>query len=183
MANISAAQVETVDEGGDLLLWILVWSELVAFGILFTGFLVVSILQPAEFAAAKLHLSARLAGFNTIVLLASSWTAALAVRADGKPRLQSLYLAATAAIGACFVALKIVEYSSEIAIAGDTAYGSFFELYFLITGFHLAHVAFLAMLLALIAYRPRQPNVVLVTTIWHVIDLIWLVMFPLVYLA
>lgn len=183
MADISASRVETTDESGDLLLWILVWSELVAFGILFAGFLVVSVLQPAEFAAAKLQLSARLAGFNTVVLLLSSWAAALAVQAEGRDRLQGFYLVVTAVIGFCFVALKITEYTAEIPIAGDAAYGSFFELYFLITGFHLAHVTFLALLLVLIAYRPRQSNVVLVTTIWHVVDLIWLVMFPLIYLA
>jgi len=183
MADVPVSRVETVDEGGDLLLWILVWSELITFGILFCGFLTVSLFQPAEFAAAKLQLSPRIAGFNTIILLASSWTAALAVQAGANRRLQQLYLAATAALGFAFVAVKLVEYSLEIAGAGDPSFGSFFELYFLITGFHLAHVAFLGLVLLLIAYRPYQPNIVMATTIWHVVDLIWLVMFPLLYLG
>ncbi|WP_281977103.1 cytochrome c oxidase subunit 3 [Pseudorhizobium flavum] len=183
MADVPASHAEPVDEGGDLLLWILVWSELVTFGILFAAFLVVSLFQPAEFAAAKLQLSTRIAGFNTVVLLASSWTAALAVHAVSNRRLQQVYLAATAVLGFGFVAVKLAEYAAEIPAAGDAAFGSFFELYFLITGFHLAHVAFLALVLLLIAWKPRQSNVVMATTIWHVVDLIWLVMFPLLYLG
>jgi nitric oxide reductase NorE protein len=183
MADMSASRTEAVDEGGDLLLWILVWSELVAFGILFTGFLVVSLFQPAEFAAAKLQLSTRLAGFNTVVLLASSCTAALAVHAGSNRRLQQLYLAATSVLGLGFIAVKLTEYASEIPFASDAAFGSFFELYFLITGFHLAHVAFLSLVLLLVACKPRRQNVVMTTTIWHVVDLIWLVMFPLIYLG
>lgn len=183
MADMAASPTETADEGGDLLLWILVWSELVTFGILFAGFLVVSFFQPAEFAAGKLQLSTRLAGFNTVVLLASSWTAALAVQAGANRRLQRLYLAATSVLGLGFIAVKIAEYSAEVASAGNPAFGSFFELYFLITGFHLAHVAFLTLVLLLIAFKPRQQNTVMATTIWHIVDLIWLVMFPLIYLG
>ena len=183
MADVAASQVETEDEGGDLLLWILVWSELVTFGVLFCAFLTVSLFQPAEFAIGKLQLSPRIAGFNTVVLVASSWTAALAVHAAAARRLQQFYLAATATLGLGFVAVKLTEYAQEISKAADPAFGSFFELYFLITGFHLAHVAFLALVLILLAYRPRQRDVVMATTIWHIVDLIWLVMFPLLYLG
>lgn len=183
MADVSASHSDTHDEGGDLLLWILVWSELITFGVLFCAFLTVSLFQPAEFAAAKLQLSPRIAGFNTIILLASSWTAALAVQAGANRRVQRLYLIATAVLGLGFLAVKLAEYGLEIPSAADPAFGSFFELYFLITGFHLAHVAFLGIVLLLLAYRPHQPNVVMATTIWHVVDLIWLVMFPLLYLG
>ncbi|KEQ03043.1 cytochrome c oxidase subunit 3 [Pseudorhizobium pelagicum] len=183
MADVAASQVETQDEGGDLLLWILVWSELATFGVLFCAFLTVSLFQPAEFALGKLQLSPRIAGFNTVVLVASSWTAALAVQAGAARRLQQIYLAATASLGLGFVAVKLVEYGQEISKAADPAFGSFFELYFLITGFHLAHVVFLALVLILLACRPRQSDVVMATTIWHVVDLIWLVMFPLLYLG
>lgn len=183
MADVPASQAEAVDEGGDLLLWILVWSELATFGILLCGFLTVSLFQPTEFAIGKLQLSPRIAGFNTIILLASSWTAALAVQAGAGRRLQQFYLAVTAVLGLGFVAVKLVEYAQEISKPADPVFGSFFELYFLITGFHLAHVAFLALVLILLACRPRQSDVVMATTIWHVVDLIWLVMFPLLYLG
>jgi hypothetical protein len=61
---------------GDLVMWILVWSELVAFGVLISGFLVMSFLHPESFSLAKLHLDARLASINTLVLITSGWLAA-----------------------------------------------------------------------------------------------------------
>ena len=66
---------------GDLILWILVWSELVAFGALLTAFLIMTVLHPESYSMAKLHLNGRLASFNTIVLIASGWLAAEADRA------------------------------------------------------------------------------------------------------
>lgn len=174
---------EERDEGGDLLLWVLVWGELAAFGILLTGYVVMSMLHPESFALARLHLAPRLAGLNTIVLLASSWQAALAVSSQGKPRRQRLFLLGAACLGFLFVALKFAEYSSEWAATGDENLQTFFELYFLITGFHLAHVAFVGLLFVLAAIRLERSAIVMLTTIWHVIDIVWLVMFPLIYLS
>lgn len=167
----------------DLLLWVLVWSELAAFGILLAGFLVVGLLQADAFAAARLHLNPLLAGINTLVLLASGWQAALAARpaASMSARRRALVLAALFGLG--FVAIKLFEYSTEIGAAGLPQFGAFFELYFLITGFHLLHVGFGSAILLLVAWRPNPGNIVLITTLWHVIDLVWIVMFPLVYLV
>ncbi len=53
----------------------------------------------------------------------------------------------------------------------------------LLTGFHLMHVLFGSVVLALVAWRPTRSNVLLITTLWHAIDLVWLVMFPVLYLA
>ncbi|MFB9947928.1 cytochrome c oxidase subunit 3 [Rhizobium puerariae] len=181
MAAISTT--DEPDEGGDLLLWVLVWGELAAFGILLLGYVVMSVLHPESFALAKLHLAPRLAGFNTIVLLTSGWQAALAARSEGKPKLQRLFLLLAAALGFLFVVLKIMEYSSEWTAAGDASLQTFFELYFLITGFHLAHVAFVAALFVLASIRLERSTVVMLTTVWHVIDIVWLVMFPLIYLS
>lgn len=181
MTMAPLSQEESTDEGGDLLLWVLVWSELAAFGILLGAFLVMSVLHVESFAAAKLHLSARIAGFNTIVLLTSGWLAALAARESASERQQRMALIGAAALGFVFVGFKFLEYSSEWKFAGDETFAAFFELYFMITGFHLAHVAFVAGLFLLIARRPERSNIVMLTTVWHVIDLVWLVMFPLIY--
>jgi nitric oxide reductase NorE protein len=61
--------------------------------------------------------------------------------------------------------------------------GRLTELYFLVTGFHLLHVVFGAAILFLVAWRPSRGNVVMIATLWHAIDLVWLVMFPIVYLT
>jgi nitric oxide reductase NorE protein len=167
---------------GDLVMWILVWSELVAFGVLLSGFLVMSFLHPESFSLVKLHLDARLASINTLVLITSGWLAAEAARSKSE-RGRRFALVASAALGFVFVAIKLFEYQGELRYVGDATFNAFFELYFMITGFHLAHVVFLGMLMLLIARRPELSNVRLVTTVWHVIDIVWLVIFPIVYLG
>lgn len=176
-------QNDEAPDAGDFLLWILVWSELAAFGILLAAFMVAGIVQADQFAAARVHLNTPLAALNTAVLLTSGWQAARAAR-PGATRGQARGALVVAALfGLLFVAIKLFEYSGEIGHAGDEAYGVFFELYFLLTGFHLLHVAFGALVLLLVSWRTSRANVILITTLWHVFDLIWIVMFPLVYLA
>lgn len=180
---VSTAPDEESLDAGDFLLWILVWSELAAFGVMLVAFMVTSIVQADEFAAARQHLDPSIAALNTAVLLTSGWQAARAAR-PGVPRKESrsaLILAAL--LGFLFVAVKLFEYSGEVGHASDEGYGAFFELYFLLTGFHLLHVLFGAFVLLLVSWRADRSNVLLITTLWHVFDLIWIVMFPLVYLA
>ncbi|MBW8322636.1 MAG: hypothetical protein K0M47_25830 [Rhizobium sp.] len=92
-------------------------------------------------------------------------------------------LIAAALLGFVFLAVKLFEYSGEIHYAGEETFNGFFELYFIITGFHLLHVVFGALVMLLIAWRPSRGNVALITTLWHAIDLVWIVMFPIIYLA
>ncbi|MBR7652546.1 cytochrome c oxidase subunit 3 [Brucella oryzae] len=167
----------------DLLLWILVWSELIAFAILLIAFMVMSIINAEGVAQLRAHLSPGLAATNTVVLLMSGWQAAVAVRRRNTIDQARRPLLYAAFFGLVFVAIKLVEYSHEIRFVGDEAAGSFFELYFLLTGFHLLHVLFGSVVLALVAWRPTRANILLITTLWHAIDLVWLVMFPVLYLA
>ena len=174
--------VEDEADGGELILWLLVWSELAAFGVLLGGFLVMSYLHNESFSLAKIHLDSRLASINTLVLIASGWLAAEAARADAE-RTRKIALLGAATLGFLFTAIKLLEYREELRFVGDATFNAFFELYFMITGFHLAHVVFLGLVMLLVARRPSRFNVVVVTTIWHVIDIVWLVIFPVVYLG
>ncbi|WOS63895.1 cytochrome c oxidase subunit 3 [Sinorhizobium fredii] len=183
MENAMMAGATGEEETDTFILWVLIWSELAAFGILIGAFLVASMIAPEDFAVARLHLKPGIAALNTLVLLTSGWQAAIAAvqRASVTRRRRALVLAAL--LGFAFVAIKIYEYSAEIRFAGEAAFHSFFELYFILTGFHLVHVGFVGLVLLVVAWRPRPANVVLVTTLWHVIDLVWIVMFPVVYLV
>ncbi len=138
----------------DLLLWILVWSELVAFAILLIAFMVMSAINVEGVAQLRAHLSPGLAAANTVVLLMSGWQAAIAVRRRHNVSQARRPLLYAALFGLVFVAIKLIEYSHEIQFAGDEAVGAFFELYFLLTGFHLMHVLFGSIILALVAWRP-----------------------------
>ncbi|ACP24774.1 NorE protein involved in nitric oxide reduction [Sinorhizobium fredii NGR234] len=183
MENAIAAGAAGEEEADTFILWVLIWSELAAFGILIGAFLVASMIAPEDFAIARLHLKPGIAALNTLVLLTSGWQAAIAAgqHASTARRRRALVLAAL--LGFAFVAIKIYEYSTEIRFAGEAAFHSFFELYFILTGFHLVHVGFVGLLLLVVAWRPRPVNIVLVTTLWHVIDLVWIVMFPILYLV
>ncbi|MFC6448336.1 cytochrome c oxidase subunit 3 [Shinella zoogloeoides] len=169
-------------QADSLLLWILVWSELAVFGALLVAFMVLTMMDMEGAALFRAHLHPGLAAANTIILVLSGWQAALAVRlgTEGRPVRRPLVLAAL--LGLAFVAVKIFEYTLE-ARAGIGSLGALAELYFLVTGFHLLHVVFGAAVLLLVAGRPSQTNVVTIATLWHAVDLVWLVMFPIVYLT
>ncbi|EFH33106.1 nitric-oxide reductase NorE protein [Brucella abortus bv. 5 str. B3196] len=182
-AIAALAAGEGQEEEDSLLLWVLVWSELITFAILLVAFMVMSVVDPQGVGLLRAHLSPGLAATNTVILLMSGWQAALAVRRRNNPKAVRRPLLFAALFGFCFVAVKLLEYSHEARFAGNEAAGSFFELYFLITGFHLLHVLFGSVILMLVAWRPSRSNVLLIATLWHAIDLVWLVMFPILYLA
>lgn len=167
-------------QADSLLLWILVWSELAAFGALLVAFMVTTVLDTGGAALLRSHLHPGLAALNTVLLVLSGWLAALAVRREGNAVRRPLVLAAL--FGFAFAAVKAIEYTVEVR-SGIGGVGMLAELYFLITGFHLLHVLFGAGILLLVAWRPSRANVVMIATLWHAIDLVWLVMFPIVYLT
>ncbi len=163
---------------GDLLVWILAWSELAAFGALFTAFIAAGWIHPADFAAGRAHLHQDIPVLNTMVLLTSGWFAASATSASSRSR--RLQLFAAAASGLLFVVIKLYEYRVEgiSIVTTDT----FTQLYLLLTGFHLAHVLFGSLILLIVGVFPNRQNIHLICTLWHVIDIVWLVMLPVVYL-
>lgn len=166
------------ETGMELLLWILVWSELVVFGALLGAFLLLGWLDPPALAAFHRELDLPLAGVATAMLLISGFFAACAA-ARREPR-RNLAIAALG--GFAFCALKLTAFSHELPalIASENR---LVELYLLIAGFHLAHVLFVAILLLVVAWRPAPRSVETVTTIWHLVDLVWLLILPVIYLG
>ncbi|MCU4180838.1 cytochrome c oxidase subunit 3 family protein [Bosea sp. BH3] len=175
--GLDTAQPET-GSGVELLLWILIWSELVVFGALLGAFLLLGALDPPALAALRSGLELPLAGMATIVLVSSGFFAARAAFGHHPRR----NLVAAALGGFTFCALKIAALVHELPALAATE-GRLSELYMLIVGFHFAHVLFVAGLLLLVALRPTPRHVAGVATIWHLIDLIWLLILPVIYLG
>ncbi|KRR02822.1 copper oxidase [Bradyrhizobium jicamae] len=170
---------------GDPMMWVLVFSELVAFGLFLGAFIVAHAVKPAIFASGQTSLDATLAGYNTIVLVTSGWAAAKGVasaRANAR-RHARLWLLLAMVLGGSFVTIKFFEYAHEIGSGIGLETSMFFTLYFLLTGFHLLHVCLGIIILAVVCSQADPVHVETGTIFWHMVDLVWIVMFPIVYLV
>ena len=172
------------DLPGDLMIWVLIVSELLVFGAGLAAFLAVRLTDPAGFAAAQDHLHRSAAGINTIVLVTSGWLAALGAQATEAGRIQRAraFLSAAAALGLVFLAVKWVEYADKAAQGIGIETHPFFTFYYLITGFHAAHVAAGVVVLLLVAARAQPREVEAGAAFWHMVDLVWILVFPVIYL-
>ena len=184
-------------------MWILLATEVLFFGGLFAAYIVYRWRYGAAFDQASNHLRAGLGLFNTIVLLFSSFTMALAVHFAqlGRRGWLTVCLLFTALLGAGFLGIKFYEWHLEAEqglfpgprFAGPAAPGGqlFFCLYFGMTALHALHltlgvcIVLLVAVLALIgALRPqRHVAVELVGLYWHYVDIVWLFLYPLLYLG
>lgn len=169
---------------GELLIWVLIISELLVFGAGLTAFMAVRISDPTGFAESQNVLYRTGAGINTVVLITSGALAAAALnfrKAD--KRLQArLSLIAAAFLGLLFLGIKGAEYiaKSEAGITWESH--PFFTFYYLLTGFHAAHVLAGIVILLLVAWKDAIPNIEAGAAFWHMVDLVWVLLFPIIYL-
>lgn len=200
-------QYETREQRRDadrLGMWIFLATELLLFGSLFTAFSEYGLLYPTVFHEASLHLNLTLGAIATGVLLLSSLAMALAVRSArvGRLRTLALLLVATAGLGVLFLGLKFAEYyehfQQHLAPGFGFAYpGSqpqqaelFFVLYFVMTGLHAVHLTIGIILVASMLVLARRERISpehylpldLVGLYWHFIDVIWVFLYPMLYL-
>ncbi|NEY91383.1 cytochrome c oxidase subunit 3 family protein [Rhodobacteraceae bacterium KMS-5] len=168
---------------GELMIWVLIISELVVFGAGLLALLATRLTDPAGFAEAQSHLHRVGAAVNTVVLVSSGYLAALAVRlAAARPGLARLLLILAAGLGAVFLAVKASEYAALFAQGIGTETHAFFTFSYLLTGFHAAHVLAGMVLLLLVAVRPAPRPVGVAAAFWHMVDLVWVLLVPVVYL-
>ena len=185
--------------------WLFLATEILLFGGLFVAYVVFRNMYPEMFLDAHQHLNRTMGATNTVVLICSSFTMAMAVRAaqTGKRSQQVMFLVVTLSLAAVFLVIKYFEYSEKIAHGylpgywyaphgvGDPVNGNlFFGLYFMMTGLHGVHVlaGMVAITWVLIKAAKGQFSsswytpVELVGLYWHLVDLIWIYLFPLFYL-
>lgn len=169
---------------GNPLMWILILSELAVFGAFLAGFAGARLMQPELFAEAQAHLSRLYGGLNTLVLVTSGWFAALAVRNRAEDRIgrARLWLAAAGLLGVVFLGVKAIEYAAKIEAGIGLETDTFWTLYFLMTGFHALHVVMGLGILAIVAWKASLENLETGAAFWHMVDLIWVLIYPVIYL-
>lgn len=199
-------------QGGSNLLgmWLFLASEVLVFGALFTGYSAYRWRYSAAFLAASEHLNLWIGGVNTVVLLTSSLTMALAVQAArlGRQRTLVCLLAGTAALGVGFLALKAVEYHGDfvdrlvpgLAFDVDTwrrmglraeQVQLFYLFYYVMTGLHAVHLSIgigVMVILTVMAWQSRYSSdyhapVEMWGLYWHFVDIVWIFLLPLLYLV
>src|SRR5690606_37758779 len=150
------------------MMWVLIVSELLVFGAGLAAFLAVRLGDPAGFLAAQAQLHRSLAGVNTTVLVTSGYCAARAVETSraGAARATRRWLAGAAALGLVFLVVKGHEFARLAAGGIGAETHAFFTFYFLLTGFHAAHVAFGIVILALVGWHARFPAVETGAAFW-----------------
>lgn len=175
---------------GDGHMWFMVLGDLIIFGLYFIIYMAFRAANPEVFLAAQQHLNVTIGVVNTIVLITSSWFVAqsvLAVRAGDRAKAIKLTYGG-AALGVLFLVIKIYEWSSEIT-RGYTNSNEFFSFYYVLTGVHLFHVLLGLIVLGIVVRELRNPRrsrpsmVEQGATYWHMVDLLWVVIFALLYVV
>ncbi len=184
---------------GRLAMWVLIAGELMIFGGLIACYLMYRLRFP-EWGIQAAHTSTFFGALNTAVLLTSSFTVVKAHEAanKGDTKRITMWLSISILGGLLFLVNKSIEYSREIAEgftlpsvgmheAGDSIGSLFWSFYYLMTGLHGMHViaGMVVMFLALLNARKGQKlhRVELAGMYWHMVDLIWIFLFPLLYIA
>lgn len=183
----SRPEAATEHVPGDNHMWVMVLGDLVIFAGYFVVFMIHRAMDPAAYLAAQQHLDITAGVLNTVVLLTSSWLIARAVLA-ARGGAHALAVRLTYAAGCCgvvFVAIKSYEWATKIA-QGHTLSNEFFGFYYVLTGVHLLHVALGLLILGIIVRELRGPRTRMSmvesgAVYWHMVDLLWIVIFALFY--
>ncbi len=192
-------------EASTLGMWVFLVTEIMFFGGLFMAYLVYRTASPEGFAEASHHLNVFWGAVNTVVLIVSSLTMALAVRSaqtSAPPKTQVGWIIATMILGATFLGVKAIEYADKFRLhhvpgphfewEGKHAAAAemFYSLYFCMTGLHALHMVIglgIMTMIAIMAAR-RQFDADYYTPVevsglyWHFVDIVWIFLFPLLYL-
>ena len=181
---------------GDFGIWLVVYIELITFGLLFIGYAFARRLDVELFNESQLLLDQRFGFINTILLITSSYFVVKAIESiklqDRKKALvlASRWLLAAISLGSLFVVFKIIEFSDKFEQGINLSTNTFFMFYLLLTAFHFMHVILGLVILFTIRQRTKEgfyskeehKGMESGAIYWHLIDLLWIILFPLIYI-
>ncbi|HEX6503989.1 MAG TPA: cytochrome c oxidase subunit 3 family protein [Terriglobales bacterium] len=199
------ATMEQQTEAAIMGMWVFLITEIMFFGGMFAGYMIYRFMYYQAWLEGSQHMDFWWGTINTVVLLCSSLTMALAVRATqlGLRKTTVTLLMFTILFGLAFLGIKAIEYYGHIVVdhqfpgpgfrfagANSSQVEMFFSFYFAMTGFHALHMVIGVGLVAFIAYEAWKGRygahyytpVENVGLYWHFVDIVWIYLYPLFYL-
>jgi nitric oxide reductase NorE protein len=176
---------------GDLAIWVFILAELLAFGVFFTVYAVTRMKNIALFDEMQLTLDRQAGAVNTILLITASWCVARAVAAIQADRVAASgrWLLWGILAGSGFLVVKLFEYSAKFGAGINLATNTFYMFYLSLTFFHFMHVILGMVILVAVWLKTHRGGYSAAdhhgmetgASYWHMVDLVWIVLFPLVY--
>ncbi|MCC2654924.1 MAG: heme/copper-type cytochrome/quinol oxidase, subunit 3 [Panacagrimonas sp.] len=172
--------------------WVFVFADMAVFALMFGCFMWDRHLQPESFEVSRRALDLTMGGVNTLILLTSSMLVVLAIDAlkYAENALAPVFLGLATLCGLAFIVNKAFEYREKFEAGIGLQTNDFFMYYFIMTGMHLGHVVVGTVILAALALKARSSraggSIVAYeggATYWHMVDLLWVCLFPLLYLV
>lgn len=175
---------------GEPSMWFFVVGDLFIFGVYFVAYMYYRGQNEALFLQSQQHMNQGVGIANTVILLTSSLFVALGTDSARKGRASDAYrlVGFALALGAIFPVLKLMEWIPKVRAGLTPGENLFFTFYYLMTGLHLCHVLLGLVILSLVMRKLRASNPIDIeffetgATYWHMVDLLWLVLFALFYL-
>lgn len=177
---------------GDFAIWIFIFAEMLAFGVMFVAYAFARADNVALFNESQLTLSRVSGAVNTVVLITSSYFVVCAVSAikKGFHKKCAYWLMGAFVLGGVFVSIKLVEFIEKFEAGITLSSNSFYMFYLSLTFFHFMHVLMGMVILAVIIVKARQgaydaeQHVGIETgaSFWHMVDFLWIILFPLIYI-
>ena len=176
---------------GDLAVWIFIFAELLVFGVLFLAYALARRSHIELFNSEQALLDRQGGLVNTLVLISSSYfvaCAGAAIRAD-RVRACVAWLCGAWALGAVFLALKAMEFSHDADIGMQLSRNLFDMFYLSLTFFHFMHVLMAMVIVSVVIFNTQKgrysahchTGIETASSYWHMVDLVWIVLFVLVY--
>jgi len=193
---ITTKEQKNIYPPGDFAIWIIIYIELLTFGVFFVGFAYSRRADIELFNASQLLLDQRAGFINTILLLTGSYFVVKAVESIKKLEHKKAifkaknYLLVAMSSGGIFLIIKLMEFVGKYQEGINLSTNKFFMFYFLLTMFHFLHVLLGIIILFNLYVQTKLGNYTQAKHIgletgasyWHMVDLIWIVLFPLIYI-
>ncbi len=177
---------------GDFAIWIFIFAELLVFGIFFIIYAVTRIQNLEMFNQYQETLNREIGAVNTLLLITASYFVVLAVHAIRENRVDACvkWLYASLGAGGGFLVLKGIEFNAKFAAGIDLNTNTFYFFYLSLTAFHFLHVILGMIILMAIVFKAQRgkysasehTGVETGASYWHMVDLVWIILFPLVYI-